>query len=37
MIDQMEMMFGAVDVDKMRRKKLLRLEKRIEFEGADEK
>ena len=37
MIDQMEMMFGAVDVDKMRRKKLLRLKKRLELEGADEK
>ena len=37
MIDQMEMMFGAVDVEKMRRKKLLRLKKRLELEGADEK
>ena len=36
MIDQMEMMFGAVDVEKMRRKKLLRLKKRLELEGADE-
>ena len=37
MIDQMEMMFDAVDVEKMRRKKLLRLKKRLELEGADEK
>lgn len=37
MIDQMELMFGAVDVEKMRRKKLLRLKKRLELEGADEK
>ena len=34
MIDQMELMFGAVDVEKMRRKKLLRLKKRLELEGA---
>lgn len=37
MIAQMELMFGAVDVEKMRRKKLLRLKKRLELEGADEK
>lgn len=37
MIDQMELMFGAVDVEKMRRKKLLRLKKHLELEGADEK
>lgn len=37
MIAQMELMFGAADVEKMRRKKLLRLKKRLELEGADEK
>lgn len=37
MIAQMELMFGAVDVEKIRRKKLLRLKKHLELEGADEK
>lgn len=37
MIDQMELMFGAVDVEKMRRKKLLRLKKHLELDGAYDK